>query len=164
MAVGVGSGVGVSLLWQCLYDGGGGLGLIALWGWPRFCLVFLLWNTACGLGRCGHWHADSTGYFARNTPWTSQALRLRISLDTTMTNKTDTTMPESGIVKKTLLRPHRLQPCKPTAALRLDIGNIAFTELSRHDCVAPLSNALSLQPAGYPRHRRVLARPHFTMA
>ena len=31
MAVGFGSGVGVSLLWQCLYDGGGGLGLIALW-------------------------------------------------------------------------------------------------------------------------------------
>ena len=40
MAVGFGSGVGVSLLWQCWYDGGGGFGLIALWR----SLVFFLFG------------------------------------------------------------------------------------------------------------------------
>ena len=42
---------------------------------------------------------------------------------------TSNLMPESGIDKKTLLRPLNFQSCKLTASLRLDIGSIAFTEL-----------------------------------
>jgi hypothetical protein len=42
---------------------------------------------------------------------------------------TSNLMPESGIDKKTLLRPLNFQSCKLTASLRLDIGSIAFTYL-----------------------------------